>query len=128
MALQHRSFPFRWVLPSAQLLICLVLLWPVRNFLLFGVMGSIASYPSPNLKGRVDVIVPPLTPERQRRVDAVVKVREIRKTAPLALNFPVLIAQLPYVLANPSISERVPKGMFPDVCRGLSSPLARMLV
>src|SRR5712672_3165659 len=95
MALQHRSFPFRWVLPSAQLLICLVLLWPVRNFLLFGVMGSIASYSSPNLKY---VIVPPLTREGQRRVDAVVKVWEIRKTAPLALNFPVLIAQLPYVL------------------------------
>jgi len=90
-------------------------------------MGSIASYPSPNLKGRVDVIVPPLTPEGQRRVDAVVKVWEIRKTAPLALNFPVLIAQLPYVLVNPAKREWVPKGMFPDVWRALSWPFAGML-
>ena len=127
---QQPSFPFRWVLPSAQLVLCMALLWPVRTFLLFGVMGSIASYSNPNLKLRansdskgVDIIVPPLTPEVQRRLTQ----WEIRKTAPLALNFPVLITQLPYILASPAKREWVPKGMFPDVWRALSWPFAGML-
>jgi hypothetical protein len=130
---QHCGFPLRWVLPSVQLVLCLALLWPMRGFLLFGVTQSIHSYFGPTAKsgatldlGGINIIVPRLTPERQRRADAAAKLWEIRMTAPLALNFPVLIAQLPYILLNPAKREWVPKGMFFDVWRALSWPIAGM--
>src|SRR5882762_1814287 len=126
------SFPFRWVLPSVQLLVCFALLWPVRQFLFLGVMQSIHSYS--NMTSKSDAfpdsegvyVVPPATPEQQRFGDSEARFYEIRKTAPLALNFPVLIAQLPYILVSPTKREWVPKGMFPDIWRALSWPIAGM--
>jgi hypothetical protein len=133
MAPDHRSFPFRWILPSAQLVVCLALLWPVRGFILFDVMQSIRSYSSPTAKSsatsdskEVYAITLPRTPDEQRRVDAAAKLWETRRTPPLALNFPVLIAQLPYILVSPTKREWVPKGMSPDVWRPLSWPFAGM--
>src|SRR3954464_12278990 len=41
---------------------------------------------------------------------------------PLLLNFPVLIAQVPYILVNSPKREWVPKGMFPETWRALSWP------
>src|SRR5579859_7994724 len=128
----HRGFPFRWVLPSAQLLVCLVLLWPVRQFLLFEVIQSIHSYSSSTQSDGISssegvtIIVPPISREAQQRADSFTKLWETRKTVPLALNFPVLIVQLPYVILSPTKTEWVPKGMFFDVWRALSWPFAGM--
>ena len=134
MAHQYRSFPFRWVLPTVQLVVCLALLWPVRGLLLFGVLESIHSYSHPTPKSSVvldpngvNIVVPTVTPERQRTDDAATKVAEIRTKAPLALNFPVLIAQLPYILLSPAKREWVPKGMPSDTWRALSWPFVGIL-
>lgn len=134
MAHQHRSFPFRWVLPPVQLAVCLALLWPVRSRLLLGVLESIDSYSRPTPKTsvvpnpkRVYIVVPPETPETQQTDDASAKVADIRTKAPLALNFPVLVAQLPYVLLSPAKREWVPKGMPPDTWRSLSWPFVGIL-
>lgn len=132
MAPPHPSFPFRWVLPSIQIVVCLALLWPVRSYLLFAIIESIHSYSSPTVKIRaasdskaLNVIVPPITPEEQRRNDDVVaRLWETRKMVPLALDFPVLVVQLPYILLNPAKREWVPRGMFPDIWRALSWPFA----
>jgi len=134
MAPQHRSFPFRWVLPIVQLVLCVVLLWPMRGFLFFEVMESIHSYSilAPKTGATSDSkviynIVLPTTREEQQRADSVTKLWETRKTAPMALNFPVLIVQLPYVIASPTKREWVPRGMFFDVWRALSWPFVGML-
>jgi hypothetical protein len=127
MADQDRSFPFRWVLPSIQLVVCVALLWPVRGRLLFGVEDSVGSYSRPTPKGKVVLdpkwLVVPTTPELQRTDDLAATVADIRTKAPLGLNFPVLVAQLPYILVSPAKREWIPKGMFPDTWRALSWPL-----
>jgi hypothetical protein len=76
----------------------------------------------------VHIVLPPLTPERQRTEDAATKLADVRTKAPLALNFPVLIAQLPYIIiVSPAKREWVPKGMPPDIWRALSWPFAGIL-
>lgn len=127
MAADYRSFPFRWVLPSLQLVVCLALLWPVRGFIFFEVMQSIRSYSTAESTAtsdpkEVDAITLPPAPDEQRWVDAGAKLWERRRTPQLALNFPVLIAQLPYVLVSPAKREWVPKGMSADVWRPLTWP------
>ena len=133
MAPHYGGLPFRRILPFVQLVVCLAFLWPQRGFLLFGLIESIHSYYKPTPKSEtssdsrgVDATVPPLPPEEQRRADAAVKRWETQKMAPLVLDFPVLIAQLPYVLLSPAKREWVPRGMFPDVWRALSWPFAGM--
>ncbi len=133
MTQQHDSFPFRWVLPSVQLVVCLVLLWPIRGLLFLGVEESIYSYSRPTPKSsvlsnpEVHIVLPPLTPERQRTEDVATKLADVRTKAPLALNFPVLVAQLPYIIVSPAKREWVPKGMPPDIWRALSWPFAGIL-
>lgn len=128
MAQQCKGFPFRWVLPSVQLVVCLALLWPVRGLLRLGAEESIYSYFPPTPKGAVvrdpgaNIILPPVSPERQRTDDAAAEIADIRMKAPLALNFPVLVWQLPYILVSPAKREWVPRGMSPDTWRSLSWP------
>jgi hypothetical protein len=132
MADQHRSFPFRWVLPFAQLAVCVVLLWPVRGNLAFAVKLLINSHPH-ELPGRIVVLdpksLPPLPgiPDFQRAAEVATKVEDIRMAAPLALNIPVLVAQLPYILARPAKREWMPKGMPPDTWRVLSWPFVGII-
>lgn len=80
----------------------------------------------PEPKG-VYIVVPPVPSERQRTDDAATKVADIRSEAPLALNFPVLVAQLPYILVRPAKREWVPKGMPPETWRALSWPFVGIL-
>jgi len=133
MTRQFRSFPFRWVLPSLQLLACFVVLWPVRNRLLVEAVQSIHSYaPAKARSERLQdservYILPSLTPEQQQELDARVKFAELRMKVPLLLNFPVLVAQLPYILLNPAKREWIPKGMFPATWRALSWPFAGLV-
>lgn len=127
MAADYRSFPFRWVLPSLQLVFCLALLWPARGFIFFEVMQSVRSHPvaeNPATSGSKEVhaVTIPTTPDEQRRVNAASRRWERRRTPQLALNFPVLIAQLPYILVSPTKREWVPKGMSADVWRPLAWP------
>jgi len=129
MTSQHRAFPFRWVVPFLQLVVCFALLWPVRSFLLFGIAGSMDSYSiraqqgagASNSQGSHALS---FDPEVRLSADAASKLWETRRKVPLALDFPVLIVQLPYILLNPAKREWVPKGMFPDIWRALSWPVA----
>jgi hypothetical protein len=128
---EHRPFPYRWVLPCIQLVVCLALLWPVRGLLILGVLESIDLYTHRVPKNsvvwgprRFDIVVPPVAPENQRKDDALIKAADLRMKAPLALDFPVLVAQLPYILASPAKREWAPKGMPPDIWRALSWPFA----
>ena len=74
------------------------------------------------------LVVPPSTPDEERRAVALARHWEIRRTVPVALNLPVLLVQLPYyVVLNPEKREWVPKGMSFEVWRALSCPFAGML-
>jgi hypothetical protein len=134
MADQHRGFPFRWVLPCAQFAVCLAILWPARGFLILGVLESVDSYSRPRPESsavqgprRFDFVVPAVPPESQLKDDASIKIADKRMKAPLALDFPVLVAELPYILASPAKREWVPKGMPPDIWRALSWPFVGLL-
>ena len=128
----HRPFPFRWALPFSQLLLCLVILWPVRQFLRFELIQSIHSYSGTTQSAdtsnseKINVIVPPPTSKALQRGESSLTRWERRKVVPLALNFPVLIVQLPYIILSPNKTEWVPKGMFFDAWRAMSWPFAGM--
>jgi hypothetical protein len=128
---QLRTFPFRWVLPAIQLLICFLSLWPSRNFILFEVSQSIESYaPTQSKKtiGRaINIEMPTLTPVQQDAADRATKIEDLRMRVPLALNFPVLITQLPYVIASPAKREWAPNGMMTEAWREISWPFAGLL-
>lgn len=132
MAHQRDGFPFRWVLPSAQLLVCFVVLWPVRDSLLFDLLETVRSYaPARAAGGKVAeeqrVLILPsftLTPEEEQARNAGAKVTELRFRAPIVLNFPVLVVQLPYVLVVPAREEWVPRVMSAMTWRALSWPFA----
>jgi len=133
MAFPPRIFPFRWVLPCAQLLLCFAVLWPVRGLLLLGVsenpfFGLILKAGMISNPVLSYLVVPPSTPDEERRAVALARHWEIRRTVPVALNLPVLLVQLPYyVVLNPEKREWVPKGMSFEVWRALSCPFAGML-
>jgi hypothetical protein len=69
-------YQLRWVLPVAQLLVCLVALWPVRGHFLVGLMfGKLLRASAQQGTGQVSepqrvIDLPELTPERQREEDA----------------------------------------------------------
>ena len=125
MAQPSQSFPFRRVLPLVQLLVCLVILWPVRERIIYGILESIDSYAPPKpktseLQQPEPLYVVPTVTLEPRRFSPVEP--DVRMRVPLLLNFPVLVAQLPYLLVSPTRREWVPKGMFVETWRALSWP------
>ncbi len=124
-------YQLRWVLPVAQLLICFVTLWPARGQFLLGLtLGRPLRAPAREGATRVPepqpvIDLPELTPERQREVDAAYE-RALRcMRVPVVLDFPVAVAQVPYLLA--AKREWVPEGVFPESWRALIWPLAGTL-
>ena len=121
----------RWVLPVANLLVCLVALWPARGHFLSGLMlGRLLRAPAQQKTGRVSepqrvIDLPDLNPESQREADAVYEraVRHMR--VPVVLNFPVAVAQVPYLLVTKR--EWVPEGVLLESWRALTWPLVGML-
>jgi hypothetical protein len=126
-----RTFPFRWALPAIQLLLCFLSLWPSRYFLVFEGSRSIASYAPARSRKKISpplkIEVPTLTPEQQVAADRAAKIEYLRMRVPVALDFPVGVAQLPYVIANPAKREWVPKRMLIETWRAVSWPLAGVL-
>ena len=120
-------YQLRWVLPVAQLLVCLVVLWPTRRDLLFSVVQMRQSRArhqetgQPSEPQRV-IVLPELTPERLRELDAEGEIAMRRMRVLVVLNFPVAIAQVPYVLAGHR--EWLPQGMHIETWRALMWPLA----
>ena len=121
-------YQLRWVLPVAQLLVCLVALWPARGHLLVDlILAKQFRAPAQQVAGQLSepqrvIVLPELTPERQREVDAVYEKALRRMRVPVVLNFPVAVAQVPYLLVRRR--EWVPQGMLIESWRALIWPLA----
>jgi hypothetical protein len=131
MKKQLRTFPFRWLLPALQFSICLISLWPYRYFLIFELSSSIRTY-APAQSGKASsqpmrIDIPTLTPEERTAFDRAEKIEYLRMRVPVALNLPVGIVQLPYVILNPAKTEWVPRGMLTETWRAISWPFAGVL-
>src|SRR5882724_13188324 len=119
-----RGFPFRWFLPLAQLMVCVLILWPYWPGMCLQLWASIHGrapfVPTPEQLPpgtTIDIEVPP-SPQREQELDWF----DIRLRAPASLNLPVGIVQLPYVISNPAKTEWVPRGMFSQMWRAVSWP------
>jgi hypothetical protein len=111
---------FRWILPLAQLLICLVALWPVRWFLFFEVSYSARALLSQG--GSIQFT--------QADINAIEKawvIRERLMKVPILLDFPVLVLELPYTLTVYARSGRPAAGLQLETWRALGWPFAGML-
>jgi len=124
---QAAGLSFRRVLPIVQLLICIIALWPSRYFVWFQLSQSLQTYalvkPQHPLPP-INIGIPTLSPQQQQEADRAARIEQLRMEVPVALNFPALIAQLPYVV--PIRREWVPLGMMRIVWRALSWPFAGM--
>jgi hypothetical protein len=123
---QTRAFPFRWVLPLAQLFVCAVVLWPIRGALVYQIRNAFIFYarsPSP------EQVVPPkgdfhieLRPEDLEQLH-VEGVNQRRQAMPAALNVPAGLIELPYTILNPEKRAWAPRGIFFETWRAMSWPL-----
>lgn len=120
-------YQLRWVLPVAELVVCLVALWPARGHFLVGLMlakllrGSAQQGAGQVSEPQRVIDLPELTPERQREVDATYEKAPRRMRVPVVLNFPVAVAQVPFSLVTRR--EWVPQGMLKESWRALIWPL-----
>ena len=125
---QGAGISFRRVLPIVQLLVCAIVLWPSRYFLLWQVSQSVgADLPArarQQQPGRtINIEIPSLTPEQQQVADRAARMEGLRMTVPPILNLPVAFVQLPYVIANSAHQEWIPRGMISTTFHALSWPI-----
>lgn len=128
MSTTYRTFPFRRVLPLAQLVLCVSILGPYWPSLAYQFVTSFKRSPPPEsvtnpLPPEIEGIL--LTPDFASNLGF--NSYDFRMTAPAALNLPVGFLQIPYVIANPAKTEWVPRGMFFKPWRALSWPVFGML-
>jgi hypothetical protein len=111
---QTTHFPFRLVLPIAQLVLCGVLLWPWRYAFEFQFRSAAHAYwPAAVEKQVFNIPIPALS---QTPVDrAALRIAQLRLTVPSLLNLPSLFFGL-------GIRSLVPKGMLPEFWHSISWP------
>src|SRR6266436_4488398 len=127
---QSRCLPYRWILPIAQLLICAVVLWPIRSELVFEIRASIRDYGAATaLKQEPHYVLPDSLhlnlddPQWERSFRST----ERRLWTPTMLDMLVGLVQLPYVIQNPAKTEWVPNGMNFKRWRAISWPLIGLI-
>jgi hypothetical protein len=124
------TFPLRWLLLAAQLVLCGLAMWPFRVELI----GSLIEVNMANRPAQTKVVKPPepdapvqnininLSPmtEAERRADEIN--RQIR-WIPDALNIPSLLVYMPYEIWGPTHEEWSPNGMSRDAWETLTYPI-----
>jgi len=124
-----RPLAFRWILPIAQLVLLVVILWPVRHELTQQLQdairfGRLSRTRAPTINEVLANVIPErLTPEQKSEF----KSFETRKWLPSVLNLPSGLIQLPYVILSPSKDEWVPVGLDLMTWRAISWPLLGFL-
>jgi hypothetical protein len=142
---EHRPLPFRWILPVAQILLSVIMFWPLRHVIVWQIRSSIGAYrghpteltfpvlpfePSKAASdGPVFAIAPsrlPLSPSFSM-VDFAPWTNGCRYWTPLMLNLPAGLLSVPYAIANPNKTEWTPRGMNYRYWRAISWPLAGLV-
>lgn len=134
MSSERRSIPFRWILPAAQLVLCIAILWPLRGEIISSVRSSTHAYilhdqPVQAPKVNIRVLYPDLLPDLSN-IHAVIEEREygerfvrLRLWAPALLNLPAMWLELPRAIVSQDKNEWVPVGMSFQYWRALAWPL-----
>jgi hypothetical protein len=130
MLRDRRILAFRWLLPSAQLLFCAVILWPLLPVLRQRVKDSFHAYggkrnPPLEVPESQGLIVP-VSPPGQLNFETFERL-ERREWIPQALNLPCSLVQLPYIVLNPAKHEWLPRGMDFETWRVITWPLVGIL-
>ena len=119
----------RGILPIAEIVLSLAILWPVRHELTQQIGDSIRFARLANVRRLTldeilaNVIPQRATPQQRAEFDSFEK----RKWMPAVLNLPSGLIQLPYVILNSSKEEWVPSGMDVMTWRAISWPLIGVL-
>ena len=136
---EYRPIPFRWILPVAQLLLCVAILWPLRGELLASVRSSTHAYfihdePRNAPKNDIRVLYPDLLPDLSN-LHEVIEERayrdrflRIRLWGPVLLNLPAMWLDLPTVFLTNGKNEWVPTGMSFQYWRALAWPAVGILL
>lgn len=136
---QHRAVPFRWILPAAQLLVCVAILWPLRGELVSSVRSSAHAYrlhdeSAQDAKVDIRVLYPDLLPDFSN-LSAVIEEREyrdrflrLRLWGPALLNLPAMWLDLPRAIVTGGKNEWVPVGMSFQYWRALAWPLVGIVL
>jgi hypothetical protein len=131
MKIIPNAIPYRWILPIAQIVICTVLLLPIRYG---GIQKQTTGYqfefsvttPQPQLssEGRTyEIHQLPEYPENPW----IEKLGSIRLQTPALLNLPVMIVALPYAILSPTKNDWVPRGMDVRTWRAISWPFVGLI-
>jgi hypothetical protein len=125
-----RPLAFRWILPAAQLVICIMVLWPIRGQLFHTNVGLVKTTqyepsrtPHSNIAGEQIVILLD-APSRELQEALTQAERDTRrKLLPAMLNLPSGMIQLPFVIMNRGKNEWAPKGLDFKAWHAMSWPL-----
>jgi hypothetical protein len=130
MTFSLRAIPFRWMLPLSQIVICALILWPIRSQL----------RPNPSVVYQFDVSPahdvgePRLQYNLQNNLapedPAVIhqeRITEARLQTPALLNLPVAVVALPYAIFSPTKNDWVPPGMQVRTWRAISWPFVGLI-
>jgi hypothetical protein len=121
----------RWIFPIVQIIICTVLLLPIRYG---GIQNQTTGY-----EFEFSVTAPQPEPSSKDRTNKthqlseypenpwIEKLGSIRLQTPALLNLPVMFVVLPYVVLNPAKTEWVPKGMDFRLWRAVSWPIVGLI-
>src|SRR5215472_16452120 len=93
---KRRGFPFRWAFPVGELVLCAILLWPLRSELLAELRPKAPAPPphpvaiptipaGPNEKPGLNIIQVGAVPPQDQRDE---QVKQVRLSIPSSLNFP----------------------------------------
>lgn len=126
-----RMFPFRWVLPVAQLFLCGVILKPFWGELDREARASLREYGlTHETVEKIDRRPPGAAPFNidpdSPKVRRIVRRMELREWIVAALDAPAGAPDLLYAIVSPAHSEWVPKGMFFWSWRDISWPILGM--
>ena len=133
MVQERPTLAFRWLLPITQLVVSVVVLWPLHMILIQQVRLSIRAYrhqPTPLSHLPEDqqfrILEVPLSPQEQLELERFESL-EKREWVPIMLNLPSGLVQLPYAILNPTKQEWMPRGMDFKTWRVISWPLIGIL-
>jgi hypothetical protein len=126
-----RNLPYRWILPTTQLLVCVIVLWPLRSTLFtkevpirfsFDISTVTGNHLSPN-DSHFSLPLDLDSPEIERSI----RNTNRRLWTPTLINIPAVFIDLPYVIHNPAKTEWVPNGMDFKRWRAISWPIIGLI-
>jgi hypothetical protein len=143
VAYHPKGLRWRRILPWFQLLICSVVLFPIRGAIFDQIYNSLFGYRSEHVnnyavfrsrvealpESRPKIVQAPAglvvlqLPEKQRRA---IEINQIRMLVPAAINFPAVLVDLPYSMFSEDRKEWTPKGMYFELWRAISWPVVGM--